>query len=66
MEIATVGQFYTAPEVAELLGVSRTKAWQWAREGLYEAQRAGRNFLFPREVIDRAVVALREHRADAS
>ena len=55
MSTATTDQFYTAPEVAELLGVSRWTAWQWAKKGRYEGLRVGRYSLFPREVIDREV-----------
>ncbi len=65
MTTATTGQFYTAPEVAKLLGVTRKCAWEWAKKGRYEGQHAGRIALFPKDVIDREVEA-REREAEAS
>ncbi len=43
--------YLTVPEVAHVMGVSRTKAMQWARDGAYGAHKHAGMYVFPSEKI---------------
>lgn len=44
---------YTVEEVAHILGISRTSAYESVRRGEIEARRFGRRVVIPTVVIDR-------------
>lgn len=53
---------YTVTEVAELLGISRTSAYECVRRGEIPAVMLGRRLVVPRHAIDALLGAPIEHR----
>ena len=46
-------EFYTGPEVAELLGYTRARIWQLTREGVIDAVKGpGRLWIYTRPVVE--------------
>ena len=41
--------FYSAPEIAKLLGVSRIAIFKKIKAGQIQAEKVGRNYIIPRE-----------------
>lgn len=44
---------YNLPELAEMLGCSRSAVYRWAGQGLIPTIRIGRRVLVPREALER-------------
>lgn len=42
-------KYFSAPEIAELLGVSRTAVFKKIRSGQIHAEKIGRNYIVPKE-----------------
>ncbi len=42
-------KYYSAPEVAKLLGISRVAIFKKIRSGQINAEKIGRNYIIPRE-----------------
>ncbi len=42
-------KYYSAPEIAELLGVSRVAIFKKIKSGQIHAEKIGRNYIIPRE-----------------
>lgn len=42
-------KYFSAPEIAKLLGVSRTAIFKKIRSGQIHAEKIGRNYIIPRE-----------------
>lgn len=49
---------YTVEEVAHILGISRTTAYESVRRGEIEARRFGRRVVIPTVVIDRLLSSI--------
>lgn len=45
-------QFFSGPEVAEILKVSRATIANRVRKGIIKAEKIGRNYVIPREEIE--------------
>lgn len=58
-----VKNYYSAPEIAKLLGVSRVAIFKKIRNGKIRAEKIGRNYIIPREEYE-AILGLfvPEHR----
>ncbi len=41
----------TLPEAAELLGVHRTRAWQYVRDGVLTSRKVGRDYVVKRDEV---------------
>ena len=44
--------FYTAGQVAELVGVTRVSIWRWIQEGKFNVQRVGGAVLIPKWEVE--------------
>lgn len=42
-------KYFSAPEIAKLLGVSRVAVFKKIKSGLIKAEKVGRNYVIPRE-----------------
>ena len=42
-------KYYSAPEIAQLLGVSRTAIFKKIKSGQIHAEKIGRNYIIPKE-----------------
>ncbi len=47
----------TLPEAAELLGVHRTRVWQYVRDGVLTGRKVGRDYVVQRD----EVLKIKEH-----
>lgn len=45
-------QYYSTPEAAKLLGISRVEVFRRIKKGEIKAQKIGRNFAIPKIVLD--------------
>ena len=48
-----VQQYYSIPEAANIIGLSRTQLFRRVKAGKAPAVRFGRNYLIPKEFIDK-------------
>lgn len=56
---------YTVEEVARILGISRTTAYECVRRGDIQARRFGRRVVVPMTVVDRLLDGTGDARPDA-
>ena len=52
MENKDKKMFFSTPEVAKLLKISRVAVFQKIKNGVVKAEKVGRNYLIPREEIE--------------
>lgn len=48
-------RYFSAPEIAKLLGVSRVAVFKKIKSGAIKAEKVGRNYIVPREEYETAV-----------
>ncbi|KKT01258.1 MAG: hypothetical protein UW07_C0039G0016 [Candidatus Nomurabacteria bacterium GW2011_GWF2_43_8] len=48
-------KYFSAPEMAELLGVSRTAIFKKIKSGAIKSEKVGRNYVIPREEYETVI-----------